>query len=99
MLANRVLLYIIQDDRFDRTDSITVCPFTTDPIDAALIRIPVDPDTSNGLRLPCRLMVDKIMTVSKSKLGTRIGRLADEQIVSLNRAMLVFLGISSPTTQ
>ena len=90
---------IVQDDRFDKTESVTVCPFTTDAGDAPLIRISVDPDTSNGLRMPCRLMVDKIMTVSRSKLGTNIGRLADEQLVSLNRAMLVFLGISSPVAR
>jgi mRNA interferase MazF len=86
---------IVQDDRFDKADSITVCPFTTDSTDALLIRIPVEPDVSNGLRLPCRLMVDKIMTAPKLKLGIKIGRLADEHLVQLNRAMLVFLGISA----
>ena len=87
---------IVQDDRFDKTASITVCPFTTNPADAPLARLPVVPDQSNGLRLPCRLMVDKIMTVAKSKLGTRIGRLGDEDVVRLNRAMLIFLGIAAP---
>jgi mRNA interferase MazF len=87
---------ILQDDRFDRTDSITVCAFTIDPTDAPLFRLPVEPGESNGLRAACRIMVDKITTVSKSKVGTRIGRLADEDMVRLNRAVLVFLGIASP---
>lgn len=88
---------ILQDDRFDRTDSITVCALTTDPTEAPLFRLPVEPSTSNGLRSVCQLMVDKITTVPKTKLGTRIGRLADEDMVRLNRAALVFLGIAAPS--
>ena len=87
---------IVQDDRFDKTDSITVCAFTTDPTDAPLFRLAVEPSEDNGLRSVCRLMVDKITTVPKSKLRTRVGRLADEDIVRLNRAILVFLGIATP---
>jgi mRNA interferase MazF len=87
---------ILQDDRFDRTDSVTMCAFTTDRRDALLFRLPVEPSESNGLRIRCRLMVDKINTVSKTKIGARVGRLADEDIVRLNRAVLVFLGIAGP---
>jgi mRNA interferase MazF len=87
---------ILQDDRFDRTDSITICAFTTDPTDAPLFRLAVEPSTSNGLRAVCRLMVDKITTVPKSRIGARAGRLSDEDMVRLNRATLVFLGIAAP---
>ena len=90
---------IVQDDRFDKTDSVTVCALTTDPTDATLIRLAVEPNEDNGLRAVCRLMVDKITTVPKSKVRTRIGRLADEDIVRLNRAMLVFLGIAAPASK
>jgi mRNA interferase MazF len=41
-------------------------------------------------------MVDKITTVAKSKIGSRVGRLDDEDIVRLNRAALVFLGLAAP---
>ena len=85
---------IVQDDRFDATDSLTVCAFTTDPTDAPLFRLPVEPNERNGLRSPCRLMADKITTVPKTKLGSRLGRLDDEEILRLNRAMLVFLGLA-----
>lgn len=88
---------ILQDDRFDMTDSLTICAFTTDTTDAPLFRLPVEPNQSNGLRAVCRLMVDKITTVPKPKIGTRIGRLADEDMVRLNRAVLVFLGIAAPS--
>jgi mRNA interferase MazF len=92
---------IVQDDSFDATDSITICAFTTDETEAPLFRLPVEPNHRNGLRVACRLMVDKISTVPKAKVGARIGRLGDEDILRLNKAVLVFLGlaVSSRTRQ
>ena len=86
---------IVQDDSFDATDSITICAFTTDPTEAPLFRLVVEPTERNCLRSICRLMVDKITTVPKSKMGTRVGRLDDEDMVPLNRAMAVFLGLAA----
>src|SRR5438309_6908749 len=88
---------IVQDDRFDATASVTVCACTTDPTDAPLLHLPVEPNERNGLRAPCRLMVDKITTVPKTKLGSRLGRLDDEEMLRLKRAMLVFLGLAGTT--
>jgi len=85
---------IVQDDRFDGTDSVTVCAFTTDTTSAPLIRLPVEPDRDNGLREPCSLIVDKITTVPRSKLGKRVGRLSDDDMVRLARSLLVFLGLA-----
>lgn len=85
---------VVQDDTFDATDSITVCAFTTDPTDAPLFRLMVEPNERNGLRSPSRLMVDKITTVPRSKVGERIGRLDDEDLVRLNQATMVFLGLA-----
>ncbi|TPJ31413.1 type II toxin-antitoxin system PemK/MazF family toxin [Mesorhizobium sp. B2-7-2] len=88
------LVAIVQDDSFEATDSITVCAFTTDPTDAPLFRLPVEPNESNGLRSPSRLMVDKITSVPKSKVGDRIGRLDEEAMVRFNQAVMVFLGLT-----
>jgi mRNA interferase MazF len=91
---------IIQEDSFDATSSITICAFTTDETDAPLFRLPVEPNERNGLRAACRLMVDKITTVPKTKVGARVGRLDDEDILRLNQAVLVFLGLAvSPRTR
>ena len=87
---------ILQDDRFDMTDSVTVCAFTTDPTDAPLFRLPIEPSAGNGLRAVCRLMVDKITTVPRARVDARVGKLPDEDMVRLNRAVLVFLGIAAP---
>ena len=85
---------IVQDDRFDATASITICPFTSDPTDAPLLRLVVAPSGLNGLRTTSRLMVDKITTVARDKLGNRMGTLAHEDMVRLNRAILMFLGLA-----
>ena len=87
---------IVQDDRFDATASVTVCAFTSDLTDAPLLRLPVTPDELNGLREASRLMVDKVTTVPRSKLGQQVGRLSDEDMVRLGRALLVFLGLAGP---
>jgi mRNA interferase MazF len=85
---------IVQDDRFDGTSSITVCAFTSDPTDAPLFRLVVEPSEANGLETISRVMVDKVTTVPKAKLGRRIGRLADDDMVRLNRALMIFLGLA-----
>jgi mRNA interferase MazF len=85
---------IVQDDAFDATDSITVCAFTTDRTQAPLFRLSVEPNEANGLRAPCRLMIDEITTVSRSKIGARVGRLDDDDVLKMNRAIVVFLGLA-----
>ncbi len=85
---------IIQDDSFDLTESITVCAITTYEAEAPLFRLAVEPNDRNGLRATCWLMVDKVTTVPKAKAGVRVGRLDDEDILRLNQAILVFLGLA-----
>jgi mRNA interferase MazF len=87
---------IMQDDAFSGTASITVCPLTTHVIDAPLIRLPIEPSDRNGLRAASHVMIDKITTVSKKKLESRIGHLSAEEIVRVNRAVVVFLGLAGP---
>ena len=85
---------IIQDDAFEGTASVILCAFTTDPTEAPLFRIVVEPDDVNRLSSVASLMVDKITTIPRARVGSRVGRLADEDMVRLNRAVVVFLGIS-----
>ena len=67
---------------------------TTDPADLPVFRISVEPTADNGLRAASRLMVDKVTTVQRSRLGHRIGCLADDDLLRLNRSLLVFLGLA-----
>jgi mRNA interferase MazF len=85
---------ILQDDAFAERDSVTVCLITTDPADLPVFRILVEPTPDNGLRAASRLMVDKVTTVQRSRLGHRIGQLTDDDLLRLNRSLLVFLGLA-----
>ena len=86
---------VVQDDRFDATDSVTVCPFTTTDVDAHLLRVPVAADEVNGLSQDSYLMVDKITTVRRSNASTVLGRLEATRLVELERRLLVFLGFGA----
>ncbi|MFZ0835759.1 MAG: type II toxin-antitoxin system PemK/MazF family toxin [Mycobacterium sp.] len=86
---------VIQDDRFEATASVTVVPFTTSDVEAPLLRIPVQPSATTGLTQSNRLMIDKVTTIPRSTLGELVGRLTDAEIVQLNRAIAVFLGLAA----
>ena len=85
---------ILQDDRFDATGSITVCPLTSDPTTAALFRVPLEPSVDNGLRARSYVMTDKVVSIPRTRIRDRIGRLNEGDVVSLNRAIIVFLGLA-----
>ncbi len=89
---------ILQDDTFAATQSVTICLFTTDATEAPLFRIPVVPDSTNGLRETSRLMIDKLTTVPRSRLGQRLGVLDDATMVQVARAIIVFLGLAGATS-
>lgn len=85
---------IVQDDRFDASASVTVCPLTTNPVEAPLTRITVEPSPLNGLDQPSRLMVDKVTTMPRAGLREQLGRLPEADLLRLNRALIVFLGLA-----
>ena len=85
---------IVQEDSFDATSSVTVCAFTSDPTAAPLFRVLIEPSEANGLREASSMMVDKVTTVRRDRLGYAMGRLDVEDIVRLNRALMGFLGLA-----
>ena len=85
---------IIQDDAFDATASIIVCLVTSEAIEAPILRLPVEPTSDNGLHQTSDLMVDKVVTVPRGRLGQRIGQLGNDDLLRLNRSLLVFLGLA-----
>ena len=86
---------VVQDDRFDVTDSVTVCPFTSTEVDAPLLRIPVVADEENGLGRDSYLMVDKLTTIRRSNARNVVGRLEATAMVEFERRLLVFLGFGA----
>lgn len=82
---------IVQDDRFDATDSITICPLTSDPTEIPLLRIHLK---NTALTQPSSIMIDKLTTMPRSKLGEHIGEVSDTDMLALSRALVVFLGLA-----
>ena len=85
---------IIQDDQFDATGSITICPLTTFDVGTKYARAPVEPDPDNGLRQRSFAMTDKIATLPRTRLGKRLGTLKPTAMAPINQAILVFLGLA-----
>ncbi len=85
---------VIQHKHFESLDSVTICGFTRDPTDLPLFRVAVEPSALNGLQFPSRIMVDKILTVPKTKLGYRIGQLSGTDLSRLNQALATFIGLA-----
>ena len=81
---------IVQDNDFDATGLIALCLFTAE---APLTGLPIEPNGPNGLDSPARVMVDKITTVRKQKIGKRLDELAEKDIVRPDRAVATFLDL------
>lgn len=85
---------IVQSDDFGGSQGVTLCLLTGEEVDAPLLRVGIDPTPANGLRQPSWIMVEKISTVPRRKLGPVFGRLADTDMARLNRSLAVFLGLA-----
>lgn len=85
---------VVQDDRFGGTASVTVCPLTSIDVEAPLSRILVQATASTGIEHPSYIMVDKVTTMPRANVGDRLGRLDGSDLVRLDRALLVFLGLA-----
>ncbi len=85
---------VIQSDLFDEHPSVTLLPVTSDLRETPIFRYAVEPDGSNGLVKPSQIMIDKAVTVSRSKIGGVLGYLSDDHMVGVTRSLALFLGFA-----
>lgn len=85
---------IVQADQFAGLGSVAILPLTSHLVDAPLLRVTVEPSPANGLRAQSQIMLDKPMTVKIDKIGPSFGRVDDTTMVSVNRALALFLGLA-----
>ena len=86
---------VVQADLFNETHaSVTVIPLSSTIADAPLFRITLDPSSENGLRKVSQIMVDRVMSVRRERLGEVIGQLGDDTMVRVSRTLAVWLGIA-----
>ena len=84
---------VVQDDAFLGLPSVTVLQLTSDLQESPLVRIEIAPTHENGLREISHIMIDKAVTVRRTKVGRRIGRVDDETMRRVDRALARFLGV------
>jgi mRNA interferase MazF len=84
---------VMQSDLLAELQSVIVCPITSDIHDAAF-RVTVEPTPANGLQARSQVMVDKIATLSRTKLGRTIGNLDIERMRAVERALLWVVGVA-----
>ena len=82
---------IVQNDQFPFTQSVTTCSLTTTQVDAGILRVAVEPSEQNNLKVQSFVMVDKVTTIPRSKLGRRIGQLSGGDLESVDRSLAIFL--------
>ncbi len=85
---------VVQDDRFSPTYSVTVCPLTTREVTAPIMRLGIEPSERNGISQPSQIMVDKLTTMPRASVADHLGQLDAHDLVRLDRAILVFLGLA-----
>jgi mRNA interferase MazF len=86
---------VVQADHFNDTHaSTTVVPVTSTLVNAPLFRLAVEPSAHNGLRALSQVMVDKLTTVRRGRIGAVIGALEPETLTRVNRALALWLGIA-----
>ena len=85
---------VVQSDLFNETHaSVTICPITTDRVDAPLFRLPVPAGARTGLRRVSQIMVDKIVTVPRTSIGDEIGRCDPTELEAVEDALRLWLGM------
>lgn len=85
---------VVQSDLFNETHpSVTLLPLTSTIVDAPLVRLTIDPGRENGLTRVSQVMVDKAITLPRDKVGEPIGRLDEEVMIRVTRALAMWLSI------
>lgn len=85
---------VIQSNQFDKTMTVTVLLISSSLVDAPLIRLNVEPSDQNCLNKTSQIMIDKIMTVKRDKIGDVLGSIEDKTLLEATRLLAVFLGFA-----
>ncbi len=86
---------VIQSDLFNETHAtVTIALVSSKIISAPVFRITIEPTAENGLNVICQIQIDKVMTVQREKIGGAFGRLDQDTMIRVHRALIVWMGIA-----
>ena len=87
---------VLQSDLFQETGSVVVALVTTDQRpQAPLFRKRIAPTDENGMRLPSDVMLDKLVSVPRTKISRAVGRLTDAEMAEITASLALFLGMAN----
>jgi len=83
---------VVQSDLFNDTHaSLTICPITSDIVDAPLFRVALPPGTRTGLDVSSQVMADKIVSVPRSAVSRVMGRCDNTEVEAIADALRSWL--------
>ncbi len=86
---------VVQSDLFNAThSSVTVCPITSECIDAPLFRVGLPPGERTGLQTPSQVMVDKIVSVPSAAVARRVGNCDEREVAAVDDALRQWLALA-----
>ena len=85
---------VIQSDLFDELPTVTVLPLVSSQLVPAITRVDIAASDANGLRAASQIVAHRPQTISRAKVSRVIGRADDETMLTVTRALAVFLGLA-----
>ncbi|MBA3404337.1 MAG: type II toxin-antitoxin system PemK/MazF family toxin [Gemmatimonadaceae bacterium] len=85
---------VVQANSFEGLKSVVICPLTSDLLESSDIRLRIEPNARNGLRLPSNIMIDKVSTIPRARCREVIGKVDELTLerVAANLSLLLGLG-------
>lgn len=79
---------VVQSDLFNPTHaSVTVCPITSDCVDAPLIRLTLPPGSRTGLKVVSQVMIDKLVSVPRGAISAEIGECDPRELEAVDEGL------------
>jgi mRNA interferase MazF len=85
---------VVQSDLFNPTHaSVTICPITSDCVDAPLFRLTLPPGSRTGLKNVSQIMLDKLVSVPRAAITSEIGECSAAELDSVGDGLRRWLAL------
>jgi mRNA interferase MazF len=86
---------VVQSDRFNPTHaSVTICPITSECVDAPLFRLTLPPGSRTGLEVVSQVMIDKVVSVPRGAISSEIGTCDETELEAVDDGLRRWLDLS-----
>lgn len=86
---------VVQSDRFNPTHaSVTICPITSECVDAPLFRLTLPPGPRTGLEKVSQIMIDKVVSVPRGAISSEIGTCDDAELEAVEGGLRRWLDLA-----